>query len=145
MTTASHSDQGFTLVEALVALVILASIAGMFQSNLGSGLAGLRIARLEAAAVDLARSKLAAAGIETPFVTGTTSGVTASGLSWTADLRPFTASSTRPDTDFESDQAKRRGLAPLWRATVTVKWREAPARKMRTLTLETLKLGAGPT
>lgn len=144
MTPDQSSDRGFTLVEALVALVVLASVVAAFQSGLRAGFSGLRVVRQEAAAVSFAQSKLAATGIETPLAPGEASGTAPGGLSWRTEIAPFTLAAARTDTDFESDRAQRSAKAPLWRVAVTVSWRDRPARRPRSLTLTTLKLGAQP-
>lgn len=84
---AAPIDAGFTLVETLVALAIFAlAFSGIYRAFEG-GWRALRRAQLEVEAIEVAKSSLAAVGIETPLSEGRQAGQTADGVSWQIDIR----------------------------------------------------------
>lgn len=103
-------DGGFTLIEVVAALAILAVVLGMAYRILGDGLGGVRRAEDRAAALAVAEARLAALGVEEPLVPGERTGVTA-GHAWRIIVVP------RRDPPF--DGLEGRGLAAL-RIDVTV-------------------------
>ena len=134
----SSRDQGFTLLEVIVALAIAtASMAALYQIY-AVGWRGVRLAGLDRAALEVAQNQLAAAGIVTPPSEGTTSGQTPDGIAWTAEIRPYAApdDSAAASASFEKPKA-------YW-VTVRAVWKEGPARKERVLELETIKLTGAP-
>jgi type II secretory pathway pseudopilin PulG len=128
---ASAREAGFTLVEAVVGLALLAlSLAGM-QQVLSSGWAGMRHANMETAALSLARARLAAAGSETPLLLGESSGETAAGLRWSLAIEAH-----QSQTGLNAPAV----LVGYW-VKSTVTWRDEPTRAQRTVSVTTLKLG----
>ena len=123
---------GFTLIETLVALVVFALVAAAVQQCLSGGWRGVRLVRMQTAALSVAKAELAAAGFETALVEGTQSGETADGFAWTRDV-------SRYQYHLRDDQEQT--AAPGFWVTVSVRWREAPFRPERSLQLRTLKLG----
>lgn len=126
------ADQGFTLLEAVVALVIFATVTVALQQAHITGLRGIRSAHSEISALEIARSLLAGAG---------------------------PVQSLRPDLDVWGDDGlyrwhlvARKYAAPehapslppqlegFW-TVVTVSWRPAN-QSGRSVALETLKLQA---
>lgn len=80
-------DDGFTLVETLVALAIFAlAFAGVFRAFDG-GWKSLRRAQNTFEAVDVAKAQLAAAGITAPLVEGRREGVTSGGVRYAVEIR----------------------------------------------------------
>jgi len=63
----SRREAGFTLVECLVALVVLALAAAAVHRSFAGGVAGLGATERRAEAVDVARAILAKAGVEAPL------------------------------------------------------------------------------
>ena len=83
----STGERGFTLVETLVALAVFAlAFAGLYRA-LDGGWQGLRRAQLEIEAIEVAKSRLAAAGIATPLIEGREAGETADGVRWQIEIR----------------------------------------------------------
>ena len=87
----------------------------------------------EGAALRLAQSRLAAAGVETELQDGEQSGMTPDGLVWTARIERYHP----PGAD---DGALR--TTAYW-VTIVVRWNAGPTRRTRSLQLKTLKLAAG--
>ena len=127
-------EAGFTLIETLVALVVFALVAAAAQRCLSGGWRGVRLVRMQSAALEVAKAELAAAGFDGALVEGTVSGETAEGFAWTRDVSRYRSRL--------SDDEDTRGAAGYW-VTVSVRWHEAPFRPERSLELRTLKLGRG--
>lgn len=85
--TSPRSDSGFALVEAIVAFVVLA--IGLAAIGASLALAMRNDARLEArrVALQLARSRLEAAGITEPLTPGRRLGGGAGNLRWSETVR----------------------------------------------------------
>lgn len=127
-----REDGGFTLVETLVALVIMIAAATMLYRGLSSGLRVSDAADGADAALLIAQQRLAAAGIETPLRAGRQEGAEGNVL-WQVKLRPYIAA----EETGEAAQAAR--LQAFW-VTATVTWRDRRAARPRSLQLTTLKL-----
>lgn len=125
-------DDGFTLVETLVALMIMIGAATMLYRGLSGGLQASNAADSADAALLIAQQHLAVAGIETPLQTGRQQGAEGDVL-WQVDLRPYIA----PGEEGRAVQPA--PLQAFW-ATVTVTWRDRGAARPRNLHLTTLKL-----
>ena len=125
-----HHSAGFTLIETLVALVIFVAGYLLVYQTVSVGWRGTQVAHTESAALRIAQSRLAAAGVEQRLQEGEQSGQTADGYAWTTQVTRY----RRPN----SDDAPGR-LEAYW-VRVDVTWREDPLRKARSLRLETLKL-----
>jgi general secretion pathway protein I len=125
-----RGEAGFTLVEALVALIIMTAMATVLYRGISSGLRVSAAADDSQAALLLAQERLAAAGIETPLQPGRMEGLEGE-MSWQLALRPYIAAD-------EADRAAR--LQAFW-VTATVNWRDGRAGRSRSLELTTLKFG----
>jgi general secretion pathway protein I len=80
---------GFTLLEMLVALTILAVAFGAILQAFGTGFRGLRATESQAVAVMHARSTLEAVAAIAPLEPGEFSGDYADGYRWIAHIRPY--------------------------------------------------------
>ena len=125
----ARADAGFTLIETLVALVIMIAAATMLYRGLSGGLRASNAADLADTALLVAQQRLAAAGIETPLQTGRQEGAE-DGVFWQVDLRPYGA----------TDEAARAARLQAFWATATVTWRDRRGGRPRSLQLTTLKL-----
>ena len=86
-----RSRAGFTLLEIIVALMILGFVAAAAMPGIGRSLALATHAAGEREAVLLAESKLAELGAG-PIAPGTRAGREAGGLAWRADIEAVDAS-----------------------------------------------------
>ena len=120
-----RSNNGFTLLEVLVALVIFALAFGVLAQIMQAGLRQSAVARSLAAATLLARSELARVGVEMPLQVGRADGETEDGMGWHTDIALVEGPS-----DHQS-------LA-TYEVQVTVAWGPSPAEQ---LTLTTLRVG----
>ena len=128
----ARADAGFTLIETLVALVVMIAAATMLYRGLSGGLRASNAADLADTALLVAQKRLTAAGIETPLQAGRQEGAEG-GVVWQVDLRPYSAA----DAAVEPARAAR--LQAFW-ATATVTWRDRRGGRPRSLQLTTLKL-----
>jgi general secretion pathway protein I len=126
-------EKGFTLLETLVALTVFALVAAGLQVCLSRGWSGIARVSKEKAALQLATSQLAAAGVESPLREGTVEGVTADGFAWSRDVSRYNPE----DSDLLTDP---NAMAGYW-VRVGVSWQDGPRRPQRTLELSTLRIG----
>lgn len=115
--------RGFTLVEVLVALAILALTFGFAYRAMSGGLGRLADDGAAEEAVLVARAQLARVGYDLPLADGETAGRAAGGYSWRIGITPYGP----PEA----------GLAGH-RVVVDVGWRSG--RLARRVRLETLRL-----
>jgi general secretion pathway protein I len=127
-------DGGFTLMEALVALVLLALAAGAFYHGIELGARGARIAQRDAAAIAVAQSRLEEAVAIGQRSDAPWSGETNDGIAWQTTFTPHAA--TQPDGAQEP--------LSLTRIDVRVTWRDVPGRPVRDMTLTTFAPAKSP-
>jgi general secretion pathway protein I len=119
-------DDGFTLIEVLVALTILALSLGVLFGIFSQGLARTRETERETQARMLAQSLLAETAATPPSSFGETDGTSNGGLSWQLKVSPY------PQHDDQNAQLH----AAI--VSATVEWQGSGAP--RSLTLTTLHL-----
>jgi general secretion pathway protein I len=119
------SENGFTLLEILVALVIFALAFGVLAQIIQTGLRQSAVARSTAAATLLARSELARVGVELPLQVGQAEGETEDGMRWHTAI------------ELLEGPSEHQGLVS-YRVQVTVAWGPSLAEQ---LTLTTLRVG----
>ena len=122
--------QGMTLIEVLVAFIVLSLTMAVIMQIFSGGMRNARLADSYSRAVFLAESKLAAAGVEQPLVLGEVSGRLGSDLHWRVATGPY-----------DDDGAGDRLMLPLriYQVRVFVDWNESG--KSRHIELATLRLG----
>jgi prepilin-type N-terminal cleavage/methylation domain-containing protein len=130
----SNGAAGFTLIETLVALVIFVAGYLLIHQSVSLGWRGARIAWAESAALRLAQSRLAAAGVEARLQEGERSGETPDGYSWTMSTERY----RQPGSDAVTEQ-----IAAYW-VTIVVRWNGGALRPARSVRLKTLRLEARP-
>ncbi|WP_296903040.1 type II secretion system protein [Polaromonas sp.] len=123
-------NRGMTLIEVLVAFVVLSLAMGVIMQIFSGGMRNARRAEGYSRAVFLAESRLAAVGLEQPLVPGEVSGQLSSDLRWRVTINPF-------DDGGVSDQF----VIPvrLYEVRVTVSWNEDG--RQRLVELGSLRLG----
>lgn len=94
MNTKTH-DQGFTLLEVLIALMIAGSALVMMYSSLETGLHSGRQADLSLHALSIARSRLEAVQAVSVLSPGTTTEDSGNGWQTTVEIHPIRKSEIR--------------------------------------------------
>ena len=100
----NRATAGFTLLEVLVAFLILAGALGVLWPSFSSGLASLDQSAFHAVALAEARSQIDRLGSEVPLAEGELAGVSETGLSWVMRLHRQDGTSPRWPSD-ETDGA----------------------------------------
>jgi prepilin-type N-terminal cleavage/methylation domain-containing protein len=80
---------GFTLIEVLVALMILGAGLGAIAAGLHIGVTSARVAAEDGRSLAIAESLLAQEGTAVPLQYGTAQGVTADGFKWQVTTAPW--------------------------------------------------------
>jgi hypothetical protein len=117
----------------LVALIIFVAGYLVVHQSVSVAWRGAQIAWAESAAVRLAQSRLAAAGVETGLREGEQRGETPDGFGWTMRVERYRA----PDADEGSQK-----LTGYW-VTITVRWHGGVLRPARLLQLKSLRIAGG--
>jgi general secretion pathway protein I len=113
-----HSN-GFSLLEILVAFVILALALGVLMRVFSGSLNNAAFSERYATAILVAESRLAALGVESPLVAGEAHGEAAGGYQWHSLIEQDASDVGVVDVD------SRLGL---YRVEVTVTWRQGMDR-----------------
>jgi general secretion pathway protein I len=124
---AANQKSGFTLVEIIVALAILALCLDVILTAISDGLRRIGDAEAQAEAASLARSLLAQAGSAVPLNNGAAAGQLENGFRWRLSVSPYGAANQ---------------LTPVrgYLVSAEVSWDDA--RQERSVALTTLRLGA---
>jgi prepilin-type N-terminal cleavage/methylation domain-containing protein len=126
-----EGDAGFTLMETIVALIIFVACYVLIQQGLSLGWRGVSASQGELAALHVAQTHLAAAGVESPLSEGQQSG-NDNGYEWVVEMR-------RQNAENESESRAKTHPTGYWVA-VEVSWRDEVTRRRRSLQLKTLKV-----
>lgn len=121
---------GFTIIEALVALAMLAAVYALVHQTLSSGWGAVRRIASESRAVAAANAHLELAGTELPLREGEITG-NEDGLRWRIDISRYTSPGQPASTSRLS----------AWWIKVEVAWQETPLAAERVVVLTTVKLG----
>jgi general secretion pathway protein I len=134
-----NREAGFTLIEVVVAFVLLALVLSVSFEIFSTGMARASDLDDRARALVVAQSRLAAAGAEEALKEGVASGETEDRrFQWTTTVRRAEDVAISPDGTYPT------GAYALYRVDVHVAWRGADSRD-RALDLATLSVGAKPT
>lgn len=129
-------SQGFSLLEILVAFVLLALAMAVLMQIFSSSLNGATVADRYAKATMLAESKLASAGVEEALKEGTTSGTYDDMFNWAVEVKPF----NEPSTDTSGANLDQILFVKLFEVTTTVSF-PTDDKRSRSVTLSKLQLG----
>jgi general secretion pathway protein I len=123
-------ERGFSLIEVLVAFVILALSAGALLAAFSGGLRNTGLAAEYSRAALYAQSKLETVGVETPLEVGASAGEFDAGFRWELEVRSYQA----PEEEIDLDALHYQAL----QVTLRVFWGEQD--RQRAITLSTLRL-----
>ena len=123
-------SRGMTLIEVLVAFVVLSMTLAVIMQIFSGGMRNARLAGAYSYALILAESQLAAAGVEQPLSVGQSSGQTGPDLTWRTTVELF-----------DDGGAAERLLLPtrLYQVRAQVSWNEGG--RERQVQLTSLRLG----
>jgi general secretion pathway protein I len=129
-----QSSKGFSLLEVLVAFVILALVLGVLMQIFSGGLRNTKRAGEYQQAMLLAQSKLEGIGIETALEEGVSSGDFDDIYHWKLEISPY------QDEQVSAPGPKSIVLVKLLQVDLSVEW---PGRdKNRVVRLKTLRLAS---
>ena len=122
--------QGMTLIEVLVAFIVLSLTMAVIMQIFSGGMRNARLADSYSRAVFLAESKMAAVGVERPLLIGEDSGQVAGEMHWRVLVAPV-----------EDDATTNAQLMPvrLYQVRVTASWGDDG--RERQVELTSLRLG----
>jgi general secretion pathway protein I len=120
---------GYTLIEVLVAFMILALALTVLLRIFSGGLRNVSVSSDYATATLIAESRLAAAGIDTPLAPGEMSGTEGERFEWTVSVQDY-----EPWPGYRSAA---KGV-DAYRVTVTVEWPNGD--NTRSIGLSTVRL-----
>ena len=129
-----NGSRGYTLVEVLVAFVILAMTLTVLLRIFSGGVRNIGVSADYARAVLIAESQLEAAGIDEPYHAGETRGIEDEEFTWTRSVSPYLPSP---------------GYAPTvnglraWHVEVTVEWPHGDGQRSIDVSTVRLELPAG--
>ncbi|MGR9115826.1 MAG: type IV pilus modification PilV family protein [Gammaproteobacteria bacterium] len=126
-----NKENGFSLLEILVAFVILALALGILLRIFSGGVNTAGVADGYTTAVQIAESLIARTGVESPLQEGQSSGVEDDFYTWQVSVSPYQISDMSPD-------AFPAGIS-LMQVKVIVSWGESQTDP-RQVELSTLKL-----
>ncbi|MDP1644146.1 MAG: prepilin-type N-terminal cleavage/methylation domain-containing protein [Thiobacillus sp.] len=119
--------RGFSLLEVLVAFIILALALGVLMRIFSGGLGNIGAAEHYSRAVAIAESKLVAAGVESPLTAGENVGEEEQGYTWRTSVQRYEAGTQPIEAALPVD---------LYQVEVSVTWGEtATPRTLRFVTL----------
>ncbi len=128
-TDRASGQSGFTLIEVIVALAVLALTLGVVFQSFSLGLRSMTSSEAYLRAVEVAESRLAMVGHDVEGFGRELKGESETGLAWSVSIEPFEdPEEILPDPD---DVGLR-----LYEIVVSV-----PTDDGRTITLKTLRLG----
>jgi general secretion pathway protein I len=131
------AQAGFSLLEVLVAFVIVALVATALFRLFSGGLNNAGAAEDWSRALLVAQSQLEIAGAAQPLREGEERGTDPTGvIRWETRIAPYAAPDVAPDLEHMSDAMATR----LYRVSVDVRFPAANGGE-RTLTLATVKIG----
>ncbi len=135
---AATRARGFSLLEVLVAFVVLALVGTVLFRLFGASLNNAGAADEYSRAAVLAESRLAAAEAVLPLQAANDQGVSADGrYAWATTVEPYVAPDSTPDQLRLGDAAAVR----LWRVTAVVSW-PGTLGNQRSVALTTLRLAS---
>lgn len=124
-------QSGYTLIEVLVAFMILALALTVLLRIFSGGLRNVSVSSDYATATLIAESRLAAAGIDVPLTPGETSGTEGKRFEWTVSVQDY--------APWPGYRSAVKGV-DAYRVTVTVEWPHGDST--RRIGLSTVRIDA---
>ena len=122
-------QSGYTLIEVLVAFMILALALTVLLRIFSGGLRNVSVSSDYATATLIAESRLAATGIDIPLTPGETAGIEGERFEWTVSVQDY-----QPWPGYRSASQ----AVDAYRVTVTVEWPNG--NNTRSVGLSTVRL-----
>jgi general secretion pathway protein I len=132
-------NRGFSLLEVLVAFVILGLVLGVLMEIFSSGLRNVGRATESQRAVLLAQSKLASVGIETALREGESNGDFDGGFRWQLSIKPF-KESQESQAEFVDPSGVIAPILPVTLLEVEVRVLWGGSEPPRMISLKTLRM-----
>lgn len=127
---------GFSLLEVLVAFIILALVGTALFELFGGALNNAAVADEYSRGALFAESRLTAAAVETPLREGGDQGVSEDGkYTWATRIEPYVG----PGATADEDRLGQAAAVRLWRISVTVSW-PGTLGNQRSVSLATVRL-----
>ena len=134
LTMSARAARGFTLLEILVAFVVLAAAAGVLYRTFSAGLTSVDMVGGYSDAIAVAEAKLGALGLEKPLIVGEDAGTTEDQrFEWHVTLQDYT-----PPGPAGTGDGVLSTPVKLLKATVTVSWDQRGTSK-RSIELSTVR------
>lgn len=129
-----HGARGFTLIEVVVAFVLLGLVLSTGFEIFSDGMSRAALLDERSRALDVARTQLSEAGLEQPLQEGMSQGEAADArFHWTTTVVPYADPDVPPDRPLQT-------AYQLYQVEVKVDWRGSDG-KDHALALSTLRLG----
>ncbi len=129
-----NKQQGFSLLEMLIAFSILAISLGILLKIFSTGITTAQVAENYTTAVQIANNVIAKTGVESPLKIGESVGVENNFYHWRVRISPQTF--TSPELDLRALPVE------LFNVNVLVWWGDDDKTDDRVLELNTMKLAA---
>lgn len=130
-----RGEAGFTLFETIVALTVFVGMIAMLYEAMGGNWRGLRRVQRDVVALSLAKSTIAAAGVNLPLAAGQQYSGNDDGIGWELRVEAY-----QPPGDQTSGSVAPKAYWLVFHAG----WTDGPGHRRRTLELRSLKFGDGP-
>lgn len=127
---------GFSLLEVLVAFVILAMAMGTLMQVFSGGLRNVGLSREYVQAVNLARNQLSAVGVEIPLAPGVATGEYENTYHWTLTMQPMMEEPVPNQNQQQASSAS--SSFGLMQLQLVVEWMENGNRP-RSITLDSAR------
>ncbi len=128
------ADNGFTLIEVLVAFAMLSTAVIAIYATYSDGFSSIRKSHQAILASNVVRTKLALISSDIPLRPGVVEGEVQAGVSWNVRIEPHPAPSGRLP----------KGGIVAYRIVATAHWRNGLAAAESSITYTTMRLGEAP-
>ena len=135
-------QQGFSLLEILVAFSILALSLGVLMQIFSGATRNADLTRNQTRATALAQSLIAGTSAESTLAAGENRGTTDDGFRWHIEVAPFDDSSS---AEGAASTPTAVASLDLWRIAVQVAWEGGAGLNERSVSLATLRTRPRPT